>query len=248
MPGTAAENRTDDPSENNAEVSGIATITDLSDADRVAKYCLENKIDKQAIDELLARGFTSLEALALIDIEDLNSVKITRGQRRLIMHIAGALQDVTTAPPSQQITDTATDNARTGSTNSPGLEQGLYNQTLLNTLISQQTQLTSARGNNTPTVQPAGTAAATSASWNDPQIHIASATGKSAASYYDICDFVPQNVEEELIIGGNGDQTIVVKSGSKKPSLENFRCLSGRWQTWLFYISWLGRVSLRVLR
>lgn len=58
-------------------------------------------------------------------------------------------------------------------------------------------------------------------SWADPQIHIATAYGKSAPSYLDICDFVTSNVEEELIIGGHGDQQILVKSGPRKPKLEN---------------------------
>ena len=61
----------------------------------------------------------------------------------------------------------------------------------------------------------------TQPAWNDPQIHIASATGKSVSPYYDICDFVPSTMEEEVIIGGNGEQNIVVKSGPKKPHLEN---------------------------
>ena len=64
----------------------------------------------------------------------------------------------------------------------------------------------------TPVNQPA---------WNDPQIHIASATGKSVGSYLDICDFVPSTIEEEVLLGGNGEQSIVVKSGPKKPLLEN---------------------------
>ena len=58
-------------------------------------------------------------------------------------------------------------------------------------------------------------------SWKEPQIHIATATGKSASSYYDICDFVPNNIEEEMVIGGPGDQQVIVKSGPKKTKLDN---------------------------
>lgn len=59
-------------------------------------------------------------------------------------------------------------------------------------------------------------------SWNDPQVHISTASGKSVAQYLDICDFV-QNVvhEEDVVLGGQGDQQIVVKSGPKKPRIEN---------------------------
>ena len=58
-------------------------------------------------------------------------------------------------------------------------------------------------------------------SWQDPQVHIATATGKSSSAFYDICGFVPTAVEEEVVIGGQGEQQIVVKSGPKKPKLEN---------------------------
>ena len=57
--------------------------------------------------------------------------------------------------------------------------------------------------------------------WNGPQIHIASATGKSVGSIYDICEFVPSTLEEEVLLGGNGEQSVVVKSGPKKTLLEN---------------------------
>lgn len=73
--------------------------------------------------------------------------------------------------------------------------QTLYNQTLINALMSQQQQISQSNVTSElltqnpmqgayalPTVQPA---------WNDPQIHLASATGKSVGPYYDICDFVP---------------------------------------------------------
>ena len=68
--------------------------------------------------------------------------------------------------------------------------------------------------------QPASTPQA-HPSWKDPQIHIKTANGKSASSYYDICDFVPNNIGEELVIGGQVDQQVVVKSGKKKTNLEN---------------------------
>ena len=66
--------------------------------------------------------------------------------------------------------------------------------------------------NTTPQMQP----------WKDPQIYLSSAAnGKSASSHYDIVDFVSGNVEEKIIVGGSGSHQVVVKSGSKKPKLEN---------------------------
>ena len=39
----------------------IGLISDLSDQDIMIQYCLTNKVNKVAIDELLKRGFNSLE-------------------------------------------------------------------------------------------------------------------------------------------------------------------------------------------
>ena len=55
-------------------------------------------------------------------------------------------------------------------------------------------------------------------SWNDPQIHISSASGKSVSAFLDICDFVQVSVEEDVVLGSQCGQQIVVKSGPKKPS------------------------------
>ena len=305
---------------NAISVEGLSSVrvSDLSDTDKVINYCLENKIDKDIIDEILVRGYTSMEAFVLLDMADIQSPKIPKGQRRLLVHIAEALRQKTCAPtkshaiaPGQgtppitheapttlgtsgslpglpqtsavQSTSQATTAAHRGSltpglpnidsmtmpgphtlgtlpvgTNAPGLpslgtaslsgptslgnlgtsqqatltaqplassqtSQPLCNQTLVNTLIAQQQQLAQMTSTHPsqgqaqgafviPTVQP---------TWNDPQIHLASATGKSVSPYYDICDFVPSSIEEEVLIGGNGDQRIVVKSGPKKPLLEN---------------------------
>ena len=82
--------------EQNENVFG--TVTDLSDSDLVINYCLQNKVDKVAVDELLKRGYTSLEALQLIEADDLSGPKIPRGQRRLIMHIAAALKGTASSP------------------------------------------------------------------------------------------------------------------------------------------------------
>ena len=87
----------------------MQTVMDLSDTDLVINYCLQNKVDKMAVDELLKRGYTSLKALQLIEAEDLSRLKIPRGQRRMIFHIAGALKE--TASSSMGSNDgTATKN------------------------------------------------------------------------------------------------------------------------------------------
>ena len=47
-------------SENPAEIEGQAIVSDLADEDVVINFCLQNKIAKSAIDELLKRGFSMM--------------------------------------------------------------------------------------------------------------------------------------------------------------------------------------------
>ena len=81
-------------------VCNTAAVSDMSDEEILIKYCLDNKINKTALDELLKRGFDSLDALKLVYMEDLSSQNIPMGQRRLIFHIAQALN--TNEPASTQ--------------------------------------------------------------------------------------------------------------------------------------------------
>ena len=69
-----------------------ATLSDLSDMDIVINYCLQNKVAKRVIDELLKKGFTSLEAFRLVEMDGLTGLTIPKGQQGLIVHIAAALQ------------------------------------------------------------------------------------------------------------------------------------------------------------
>lgn len=171
----------------------------------------------------LLKGALIAWKLILIDMEDIKSQKIPIGQRRLILHIAKSLgnqgagasvQDVPVVQP-QQSTPSVNQSQQPVEINLAAGQQpaDLYQRTLLDSLISQQEQLSSG--------QPVREQSQTQPTWRDPQIHIATATGKSASPFYDICDFVPNSVEEELVIGGQGDQQVVVKSGPKKPKLEN---------------------------
>ena len=225
-------------------------VVTLTDEELVVQFCTENKVSKTATDELLKRGFTSLEALKLVEIDDLSSEKIPRGQRRLIMHIVQALShdgtatdgtDAGTAADTQSIgKDTGTANGSSRSTSgiagavpvtimqeveptpqntaqNVGINANnsdLYTSLLSNMLSQQKSIQDSANSNANASTTP-------QPSWNDPLVHISTAAGKSVAQYLDICDFVPNTVvEEDVILGGQGDQQIVVKSGPKKPRLE----------------------------
>ena len=91
----------------------------------------------------------------------------------------------------------------------------------MNSLLSWQSQLAAEQNNLSGNLNCTdSTTDLAQPTWRDPQIHTATATGRSVSSHYDICDFVSQTVEEELVIGGHGDQQVVLKSGSRKPKLE----------------------------
>lgn len=249
-----------DETTNQVNVGANVVVSDLADEDLVINFCLQNKISKPVVDELLKRGFTSLEALSLVDISDLVSPKIPKGQRRLIIHIAGALRSKTTPAVASGGVSSTEGTANAGSTanvsplaetptetldayrmapaaslgptqptvpaNNTAQENGVFSGATndstsdlyrhINNLMEGQQRISTMTATRTenPTVN-------SQVSWNDPQIHLSSAAGKSTPSYFDICDFVQTSVEEEVVLGGQGDQQIVVKSGPKKPRIEN---------------------------
>ena len=211
--------------ENNENyVMGTATVSDPTDTDIVIQFLLENKVSRQAVDEVIKRGYTSLQAFRLIDIKDLNTTIIPLGQCRLIVHVASAIDTTGTLPantkPEVQTVQTQALEAVHGGSAQAATDS--YNQTLVDTLVSQQQRLAASTATGNPVVSTSPTASCqqpAQPSWADPQIHISTAYGKSAPSYLDICDFVTSNVDEELI--SHGDQQILVKSGTRKPKLEN---------------------------
>ena len=103
-----------DSNQNGESAESVTTLSDMSDQDILIQYCLMNKVNKTVIDKLLKRGFDNLDALKLVKLDDLSSQNIPMGQRRLIVHIAQALQvygttsghsfqssSVTTATPAE---------------------------------------------------------------------------------------------------------------------------------------------------
>ena len=239
------------------DTSGVAEahIIDMAPSDMVIKFLSDNKIQRGVVDEVINLGFDSLESLSLMAPEDVQSARIPVGQRRLLLYIAKSLisggqqQKSTTAVgtgagPSSQThgsnptlaisqpasTPTSTSTATASTMGGTTTNTDVYQHTLLNSLISQQSQLAGSHSGATAqsteirdssSSSGLGASVSSQPTWQDPQIHIATATGKSNSPHYDICDFVPHTVEEELVIGGQGEQQVVVKSGPKKPKLEN---------------------------
>ena len=218
-----------------------------SDEEVAKQFLLQNKVSEQCANEIIQyRGFTSLYALALAEPEDFRGPEIPPGQQRLILHLVKVLKTqskTNEASPDSQNQASTSDLGATqvtqppapvhqqpvqqqhstpGSASNIGLHEDLYSAAIVNSMVASQQQLVDSQ---VPTALPATTPrqpqTMTQPSWNDPQIHLSTATGKSVCSHYDICDFVQCNIEEETIIGGQGDQQIVVKSGPRKPKLEN---------------------------
>ena len=221
-----------------------------SDEDLTKQFLLQNKVSEQCTNELIQyRGFTSLYALALAVPEDVQGPEIPTGQQRLILHLVKVLKsqsedksaDKTGAPKQTPLQNTDPGLTPQSSTaQQPALQhptlpphQGgaptvqtsdLYGSAILHSMIAEQQNLrdsssTPASG-PAPAINPNGYTSQ-QPTWNDPQIHLSTATGKSVSAFYDICDFVQGSIEEETIIGGQGDQHIVVKSGPRRPKLEN---------------------------
>ena len=74
------------------------TTTVLSNEDIVKQFCLQNMVNETA----------ASEALKFVQMDDLSSDKIPRGQRRLILHIVHTLlvQDVTAVETTETTEDT----------------------------------------------------------------------------------------------------------------------------------------------
>ena len=74
----------------------IVTIITMTPEEVVAEWARENKINAGTVEKLFEEGFTSLEALKLLDEEDLSKSKIPRGQKKLILSCVRALNGGTT--------------------------------------------------------------------------------------------------------------------------------------------------------
>ena len=102
----------------NESGDNTVTVSAMSDMDILIQYYLENKVNKIAVDELLKQGFDSLDMLKLVNMEDLSSQHIPMGQRRLIFHIAQALNKAdntsVSANQSKWLTATPTSEGNTG--------------------------------------------------------------------------------------------------------------------------------------
>lgn len=244
------------------EVVNVLEIRTSTNEEMVASWTAENNISDDAREKLFKEGYTSLDAIKLIEMDDLTRTKIPRGQQKLIFaavqklnrgqQVVGDSRMPTDAPAhSMQLSAQAVTPTDVPSTSRNGELQQQQHQQMqdpyLGALFTQfQTGQSSTRrgldnrlltgsdtneNNANSSINSAGQCllqnsldsnGPSSQSWRDPQIYLsAAAVGKSVPSCYDITDFVAGNVEEEIIVGGNGAHQVVLKTGPKKPKLEN---------------------------
>ena len=67
------------------KIENVIEISTLSDEEVVLNWAARGKISQDAIEKLFKEGFTSMEAILLLEDEDLARTKIPRGQQKLIL-------------------------------------------------------------------------------------------------------------------------------------------------------------------
>ena len=77
----AAQNRLE------LSIDQILEVRTVSDEEFVASWAANNKISQDVVEKLCQEGFTSMEALKLIDRDDLSKTKlaIPKGQQKLVL-------------------------------------------------------------------------------------------------------------------------------------------------------------------
>ena len=63
----------------------VIEVTSLTDEEVALNWAVVNKILNDSMEKLFKDGFTSMEAIQLIDCDDLAKTKIPRGQQKLIL-------------------------------------------------------------------------------------------------------------------------------------------------------------------
>ncbi|MEW8548573.1 MAG: hypothetical protein AB2693_34155, partial [Candidatus Thiodiazotropha sp.] len=83
-------------------IENIIEIATLTDKEVVSNWAAENKIARDAIKRLFKEGFTSMEAMLLIEEEDLARTKIPRGQQKLILSAVTIQSNLTKQEQNQE--------------------------------------------------------------------------------------------------------------------------------------------------
>ena len=232
-----------------AELDSGLTVEEAAEAE-LRRWATDKKLTGKAVNMLIKDGFSSMEAVVLLDKEDLLQSKIPRGQQKLLLKALLSLRprETTTASASDAAGTTERDRSSTiehvatrgaqldaGTTDTdtrqsteadtrPDLYARMATEHMRAMQASQPTARTTSHtsdlGPLVNDVTSLGRGAHYPNSWQDPQIHLAAASGQlcdgKPPSYHDITDFVSRDRVEEQVIAGNHDGTqVIIKTGGK---------------------------------
>lgn len=190
-----------------------------SDVAQLTQWAARKKISEQALDVLTSMGFTSMESMAGIAMEDMKKTAIPIGQQKLICKAARAsflTQDtVTDSTQGPSVTQTSHQegeaNGSGPATEDPGEQDFVH---------AIMAQLKEGQGN---AAAPAKDTSSETGmlSWQDPQAFLTS-YAPPKTPHHDIVDFVQSaSLYTDKVITTDGDIQLVCRSGAKKPKLDN---------------------------
>ena len=212
------------------------------------KWAAENKITTKAMDILVKEGFSSMEAVALLDADDLGQSKMPRGQQKLLLkalrliHAAEAGNARGPEPGADQHnsnTAQLTADRRDGSNAGEDAYANLL--TDLQTMQATETAQTGDEHQQSGQLFEPGhsfkpssfggsahpAAAAIPSGMTIPCIHLMSATaGKSPLSYH-VTEFLSRDTIEEVVVAGAHEGKQIVIKSALSPNSKQLLCPNG---------------------
>lgn len=197
------------------------------DEQAVHDWAAAKKISADAVKFLVKDGFTSLEALGLLQLEDLNT-KIPKGQQRLIMQAVKQLQPAPAEkPPGPDQPSAEHQGDPYVATVVGGLQAAQQQQAATGNTPEMATPVLTSSAPHPAAPTPAMSTAPTNLSWNDPQVFLRLASGKASPlnQYYDITEFANLSslvVEDRVVAGGStGPQLFFRDTHERRPKLSS---------------------------
>ena len=218
------------------------TDTEVAAETELREWATAQKITAKTVDLLVKDGFSSMDAVELLDKDDLAQSKIPRGQQKLLLKALQPRQVTEQTAAHSETTMAATATCDDGAS-APARDQkadmgnvqlaseasgDVYTQLMCDHLRTLQgapgtTPMPQLVGNSdnrrapTVTASACGHCATMPGLWQDLQVHLrSSASGRSNNAHYDVVDFIGKDsVEEEVVAGTHEGRQIIVKSGVK---------------------------------
>ena len=206
---------------------------EMSDEQRVEAWATACKLSTESIKVLAKEGFTSMEALALLEEEDMSATKMPRGQQKLVLR--GVRQMKTTDPLPTQAKDVHPPQDSNATKDSDCNTEDPYSALLAQALqgglagpgLGGASMLGASNGNSDQhaTVLNRGRQPAqlNQVTWDNPQIHLETAAGKTSSQFYDIADFIAPGggVEDQILTKRTDGPEFIIRTGASKPKIES---------------------------